>query len=410
LINAFALSYQKLLKLDKFSILNKKKGYPINVCFNATDFTHGLAFRFQNGDGYFGNKFATSKNLNAIKYHTEIADAVASSSCFPMGFEPMAFPDDFYPPSLPGFDQVKQQPIFREGMGIMDGGIIDNQGIGSMVNINETLTNKLDTIFIIDVSSQTIQDPWKPIPTKGKGISFTLLLAKIGRIFSFRWYNWFFVALGVLMLLLKPVLNTIGFENPYVDQFGGILTGFGTSLLIAGVLVVAARWIIVSYLKSAFKMGVPSVLIDDILAFKKLRSNVLFRMVKERLSSTIMMVDTIFLKQIRRLNYMLLFSKESLKSKVVASFVYELKDDKKLTNLANVATIASEAPTTLWWDKKDRSLKRLECLIAAGQFTLCHQLIKHLEKQDKLNTHEKKFLSVLKKDLIAFEANPTCLV
>jgi hypothetical protein len=66
------------------------------VIFNATEFRTGIAFRFQycaNKKGKIGNGNISIDRSDAADIR--IADIVAASSCFPGGFEPLAFPGDF---------------------------------------------------------------------------------------------------------------------------------------------------------------------------------------------------------------------------------------------------------------------------------------------------------------------------
>ncbi len=103
LINSFALAYEHFLFKGKFDLFfdENSKSHLNHICFNATEFSFGLAFRFQN-TGLFGNSPINKsipnglKELEQLKKEVQIADAVASSSCFPFGFEPMIFPDDYF--------------------------------------------------------------------------------------------------------------------------------------------------------------------------------------------------------------------------------------------------------------------------------------------------------------------------
>ena len=91
LINAFALTYAELLTDGTFKdILKDKnnKSHLEDICFNATDFSFGLAFRFQT-TGDFGNYRLKNTNLTKLSVDMKLADAIASSSCFPTGFEPL---------------------------------------------------------------------------------------------------------------------------------------------------------------------------------------------------------------------------------------------------------------------------------------------------------------------------------
>ena len=98
---------------------------------------YGLTYRFQN-EGYFGNDPLYgdfSSEVDKMRGKVRLADAIASSSCFPVGFEPLVFPDDYFKDhNSTDYKNLKGLGRFIEGVGIMDGGIADNQGIGSMRN------------------------------------------------------------------------------------------------------------------------------------------------------------------------------------------------------------------------------------------------------------------------------------
>ncbi len=56
-----------------------------------------------------------------------------------MGFEPLIFPDDYYKDQdSPEYVALKATADFKDGVGIMDGGIADNQGIKSMLKHQPT--------------------------------------------------------------------------------------------------------------------------------------------------------------------------------------------------------------------------------------------------------------------------------
>ena len=82
-----------------FELFNKDNIKHIEqVCFNATDFSFGLTYRFQN-QGFFGNSPLYNSNrseVDALRHKVQFSDAIASSSCFPLGFEPLVFPDDYF--------------------------------------------------------------------------------------------------------------------------------------------------------------------------------------------------------------------------------------------------------------------------------------------------------------------------
>ena len=59
--------------------------------------------------------------------------------------------------------------------------------------------------------------------------------------------------------------------------------------------------------------------------------------------------------------------------------------------LQKVADEAKSVGTTLWFDESDVKTEKRDKVIAAGQFTMCYNLIKHicrLEVQDKKYTED----------------------
>ena len=396
LINAFGLAYEKLLVQGTFEQFDKDSPSHLKqVCFNATDFSFGLAFRFQN-TGLFGNKPLNCAELNVIKDQVHVADAVASSSCFPFGFEPMIFPDDYFVNhNTPDYKALKRRDQFLEGVGIMDGGIVDNQGIGSMINMGESATRKRkpDLIIVNDVGSYRMQ-PWLPgsgVAGKKKSVKETVL--DLLKFLNFRWYYWVLLLAGVLTLMLNSML-VFGQPWPALYILGGMLTGVGLILTVVGLITSIAKRFGLAWFNAVFEKKVPPVLLDEVASFAHLDIALVRRMISERVTSTFKMVNDIFLKQIRRLNYDLLYSKAELKNRVITSTVYQLNGKpspyKNQTlnadipppsaRLQTAALVASETPTTLWWDEKDLLLQRQDNLIACGQFTTCYNLMDYILK------------------------------
>ncbi|WP_341227381.1 patatin-like phospholipase family protein [uncultured Arcticibacterium sp.] len=428
LINAFALTYADFdfFKggLDIFEKPNSQG--PSAFCFNATDFSFGLAFRFQN-TGRFGNKPLYCAELNAIKGQVQIADVVASSSCFPMGFEPLLFPDDYIAEQTkPEYKALKRLEQFTDGVGVMDGGIVDNQGIGSMVNIDKA--KKLDLIIINDVGSYKME-PWQPDTTKAgskKSLKDTVL--KILGHFGLNWTYWVTLVVGILLLILNSLQVFKGESWVSLYLVGGILTGIGLTLTVLGVGLAVVKSTVIDRLKLIFRKVVPEVLLDDVVSLDGLDVGTIKVLLTERMTSTVKMVSDIFLKQIRRLNYDLVYAKEALRNKVISSTVYELngqetlykKDDADAKikpmpskQLKRVALIASEAPTSLWWDENDVKNDRMDSLIACGQFTTCYNLIDYilkLEGKGKNTAATDALKKALIKDWKAFNKNPVFMV
>lgn len=186
-INAFAIAYDELIfGGDCFGVLWHKAADEAvsEICVTATDFTHGQQFRFQHDGtddytGEFGNGYLNireepstlkpeiRKEKKAARWEVikkiKLGDILAASSCFPAGFEPLMYPNDFAWQGKNG-EQVSVEEL-RDALesddrfinpkkiidgetkplpsyGLMDGGIIDNQGIDAFVKAEGRLKSK----------------------------------------------------------------------------------------------------------------------------------------------------------------------------------------------------------------------------------------------------------------------------
>ncbi len=438
LINAFALTYADMdIYKGSFELFEKTKSEHLkHVCFNATDFSFGLPFRFQN-TGNFGNKPLHNSHIKKMQYKTQLGDIVASSSCFPLGFEPIVYPDDYYKDQKSTeFKALKSLEHFSDGIGIMDGGITDNQGIGSMMKISKQSRRKreLDLIIVNDVGSFKM-DPWQSDTSSiDNSASLKDNAAKILDYIGLKPLYWLLLLVGVLIITLNSlkIINHTAWTSLYI--LGSIITGIGVTLTSLGVLGTIAKSIGTNRFKNVFKNNVPAAFVNDIASFKNLNVNLVQRMLKDRATSTVTMVNDIFLKQIRRLNYELLYSTPSLNNKKITATVYELNGEKTAYTstfnynkdikpapskiLKNIGLTASETPTTLWWDKTDIAKNRMDTLIACGQFTTCYKLLDYIldlkkdtELQKNIDTVAiEKLRKLLLKDWKAFNENPLFLV
>lgn len=121
--------------------------------FNATEFRTGIAFRFDTrekariGNGRISIPREAAKNIR-------IADIVAASSCFPGGFEPLAFPDDFVWPEGRVPSEI-QEAIGEKPIALMDGGIYDNQGITTLDLGIRARAGEFGLVIISDVDQKS---------------------------------------------------------------------------------------------------------------------------------------------------------------------------------------------------------------------------------------------------------------
>ena len=437
LINAFALTYSEMPVFEgAFGKFEKSKIKQLEqVCFNATDFSFGLTYRFQNR-GYFGNNPLyrnNQKEINALRNEVELGDVIASSSCFPVGFEPLVFPDDYFKDhSSSSYKNLKGLDTFIEGVGIMDGGIADNQGIGSMMLINDRMKGKLDLIIVNDVGSFKMK-PWKQDATKiEKKSTAKRVINKVLQYFSIKPIYWTILLVGLAILLLNN-MKIFG-PTDYVGWYilGSALFGMGLLLTIFGLVASSVKIAVLSRLKYLFNKNIPEALLDDILTFEKLDISLIQVMLSNRVTSAMTMINDVFLKQMRRVNYDLFYSKNELKNKRITATVYKLSGKKSpymktpaynkgikapSKNLESVCLTASETPTTLWWDKKDIVKNRMQTLIACGQFTVCYELMEYileLRADPDSNiadfTEIDKLYDALKADWVSFNKKPLWLV
>lgn len=435
LINAFALEYKDMdLFSGEFKMFEKiasqkekPHGYKLeHTCFNATEFSFGLPFRFQN-TGLFGNKALNCSEIKPLIDKIQLSDIVASSSCFPLGFEPLVFPDDYILNKGANYEALKKEVDFENGVGVMDGGISDNQGIGSMVNIHKR--DPLDLIIVNDVASFKMK-PWvkdkKPI---GDNTSLKDYLSGLFKHLNVKWIYFFSVIIGLVIIYYNYYRNdTQNITKIWPYFLGAFISYTGFILVLAGSLANKLKDRYLNSLKVIFRKTVPPVLADEVSSFRNLSIDVIKRLITERITSAVTMLNDVFLNEVRRLNYKLFYKDESLVNRRITSRVDKLdgKDTvykdfkinerieiKPSDSLMNTVTVAAETPTSLWWDEKDKQLGRMDNLIACGQFTTCYNLMDYildLPAEHSQKKEVKDLLRDLKRDWANFNNDPLFMV
>ncbi len=352
-------------------ILNVKTSLP-EIVFNTTEFRHGIAFRFQkSARGKIGNGYVAVPPDEAAKIR--VADIVAASSCFPGGFEPIAFPDDFVWPE--GTIPADVDAVVRGGvhgpMGLMDGGIYDNQGVESLLLANERQGNKLDMFIISDVN-QRVEDMY-PFPRCGSQSGLTLgtlnLLAR---------------AVTILCLLTAIVVGYDAFDAVAKGEFAvwdvfHLVIPLGLAALAAG----GVAWMRRSLRREMAR--VPQVGRAAWADLKRLRLGQVLDMVQLRISSLFAMASSVFMARIRSLVYGLTYRDERYQAKRVSNLIYDLCPDRRFffdgdpevpkpsPELLRVVEVAATMPTTLWIELD----YQLPCLVASGEATMCYNLMKY---------------------------------
>ena len=317
---------------------------PVNhYAANGTDFTNGYEFRFQisdiqrNESGYFGN--ASHRIPQNVIPQIRLSEALACSSCFPGGFEPMIFPDDF---AIFQTEEGKELLEKYGRFGIMDGGAIDNQGIEPLL-LAEQL-NKLN----------------------------------LNRLCSYS--NW------ITTLLAVAIIPTTIFKCTWLLC---VLSSLFTVSAIFSILFRIGR----NKAKKALGNTFLKHCVGDLLS---LRFSDLGTMLFNRATSLVTLTSGVFMKQIRTLEYKHLFENELFTNRAVANTIYELEKgetfDQQVENgklpeylrpsqaIRDNSQIASKVKPTLWFTEDDKKNQTQERLFAAGRYSICFVLLRYIYK------------------------------
>jgi predicted acylesterase/phospholipase RssA len=373
LINAFAKVYDEdLFDHETLEVFAEKKYVKqFEICCNTTEFYRGLSFRFQtNGtkshDQIIGNRYLhfDNKQLGVIR-HIKLADVLAASSCFPLGFEPILFPEDFSHSGLdaetlrsvtcyenyneethrmsdsPDLVPDPKQPVAIHSFGLMDGGITDNQGLYSLMLADKrrrrkSKPNPFDLMIITDVSSYFMDEYEQPtLETKGswRARSVNYFIGLFQKIIRWpRRIQW-------LALIAATVLIAAGIIwcDPWIRIPGLILGGAALAVMALASLLrqfPATRAIlgqpdqfdVVRLIRrnlplKSFSDKIVNKLLDY---FGSTPINVLEQMLRARLRSVASMVLDVNLKQIRRLIYEMFYNEKNWDHRRVPNFIYEL--------------------------------------------------------------------------------------
>ena len=369
----------------------------------ATDFDYALPFRFRvtqglttTGERLYYGVFGNAKNSIGLKVarHITVGEALACSSCFPSGFEPMMYPDDF---------KVSQQPeiacTIKKRFGLMDGGVADNQGIESIkmaekrrneYRKDKTRNDKaLDLVIVSDVSSPYM-DGYEP--------SEQMLPKSAGKLTIGRLRNYGLITEAVVMTLfiLAIVLGS----------------GFWTGVMSVVLAVVTIANIAGALLKNKmFNFFSKSFIGNNATFISHMKFAALESLLMNRAKSVVMMSSDVFLKRMRQLNYNVLYEDPAWENRRITTTVYELrpeerwqsrlpktdsksKSKKKEDNglpeylapsdlMQRNSQLAASMGTTLWFTAKDKAAGIPQALMACGQYTMCFNLLDYLEAIEK---------------------------
>lgn len=407
LINAFALQYDKAFTDGKTlaDLGQLQKTHLKRAVFNSTEFNNAINFRFKtisdDQSGNFYNKIP-SKDRPLIK----LSDIIASSSCFPGGFEPMLWPADYR------YDTISENHFFspeKKQTGIMDGGIYDNQGIESILNYKSDDKPYFDLVIISDVASPNMT-PWQPMEPPKKVSSWKKMTLKAfgKRVRAIKNWGLGVIAATIVGLNIYPIIN--GYDD---SALTGVLVTLSISLGLLAIAILALyAWAFKTWRKflESLKNGKLKFYLEKMegLKIEDISIVALEPLIANRVTSLMTLMIDVFLKVVRRLNYDKLYEDGDYVYRRISNLVRELteKDYKVQLNrekqlqeestasgklrghyadavgpkIKEVAEAAADFGTTLWFTETEVTAGMLDKLTASGQFTMCYNMILYLEK------------------------------
>ncbi|MCB2406672.1 patatin-like phospholipase family protein [Hymenobacter lucidus] len=385
-----------------------------SIIFGATELYSGLTFRFQYaaymprkgyGKRYFirsyyignGNVYLSAADARRLR----LADIVAASSCFPVGFEPLILPDDFFPGAdpLPKVRGRNRQGVPQQ-LALIDGGVYDNQGMESLLVANrrnrdyrrspDSATHKLTDaqkalllpstlLLLADVDEAPVNmytAPPVPAPPD-KSPSLQVLD---------RYSRWALAVLGVVLagaLLLEA------------NGRGGFVAGlvFGVAGVGLGVVLAVRR--LGYWLLKKFRVKAPDIFREAMPPLRHLSLRQWAYLLRVRLQTAYVLLYSVFMRRIRSQNYGLLYrsdeNDDGFSPAMLPSIIGGLMVDYRrphtpdpgrpsvrdeLETVYETIQNASQMATTLWWQKEKH---RLPAIVASATITLCYRLLRRFE-------------------------------
>lgn len=392
LINSFSEVYnEEFFEGATFDDLyNGTDSHLTDVIFGSSEFTQGIQFRFQEevGNGKFGNGYLSLPREASGK--VRIADAVAASSCFPGGFEPLIMPIDFGNGPDSAVDQAWKKKR-EEGMdypetAIMDGGIVDNQGIEGVKLAENRHSNGatpfIGTYIVSDVSADMMQ-PYKVPILKDGGIKNFITIRGIN-IFA-----------SILFVVIAALLAFVSMSRiPTI-----ILSSILPLIVIWFCIYFYAKSKLAAFIEESFGADQLQEYLNDFKVIIKTPVYILIYLIQFRVSSVLKMVSSVFLRRIRRLSLASLYDSDDWNYRFKSNYIYSLqkKQDSFSEEMQDIIKAANSMPTTLWFTEKENKEKVLDKLIICGQFTQCYNLKRYLERI-MTGTYKKKVWESLDQD------------
>jgi len=349
------------------------------ITFNTTEFRTGVAFRFQksiNAQARIGNGnvYISQESAKDIR----LADIVAASSCFPGGFEPIEFPQDFaWPhnrvPTDVYADITKNNQFYS--LALMDGGIYDNQGIDSLLLPDSRKdADPLGLLIISDVDPA--QEELFPYP-KNDPPSSKLTLGQVD------------IIIRLFLIACVLTLISVGYKLWQEIKLGTFIfwQGFFSALmpLILVLGIVLSLWWGREVLRKQILTRIPQVGLAGWQYLKTLTINEFFYLLELRLKSLLVLTSSVFMDRIKSLIFARVYGDINYKEKRISNRIDRLVNrELNLPEISpislalkNVIKKATEMPTTLWFDSR----QQLRDVTVAGQATICFNLMQYIVRR-----------------------------
>jgi predicted acylesterase/phospholipase RssA len=402
LINAFAELYDECFTMGAtLGELNKNEG--LQVVFNSTEFNNAVDFRFRNkAAGFTGNYYFRVPPQAAEEI--KLSDIMAASSCFPGGFEPILWPNDFVHGSSPVLRELRDRG--QPPTGLMDGGIYDNQGIEPILNYRKGAdTPFFDLVIISDVASP-LMSPYAPVSEEPKMGYYKWTFGQVKS--KIRQYT---RLISTLLILLTIVLAALPLCWGYSDRTAtGLCTAWFAgclALLILQQFALKKLKAVRAKISELTKKVIPAYYRERLSHFKidEMSIHRAEPLILDRINSLVTLLTNVFLKIVRRLNYKFLFGNEDYTYRRIANLIRELVEDRPNTPdrmdvigagakdpgagpypivsspaIRAVAKKAAAFGTTLWFTEDEQLNDMMSDLVATGQFTMCYNLLTYLER------------------------------
>ncbi|MBN1397502.1 MAG: patatin-like phospholipase family protein [Bacteroidetes bacterium] len=403
LITSISDIYDKyLFSGDQFNIFWHKPSIHLQeIIFNTTEFRTGIDFRFQKSKNTLarmgnGNVNISLRDAQKIR----LADIAAASSCFPGGFEPLAFPHDFKWPGNKIPDSLAEK--FEKALPIMDGGIYDNQGVDAALLAIQRCRNKIGMFIISDTDKNNEEIFSYPEIKNNRSLSLSIVNKLL------------------LTLMLLSAFSSIALITnliALINQTGITILSlfiYGFPAVVLGSLAYFIYWLR-KKVKNEVLDRIPQIRLAAWKEIKHLTIDQVIDMAELRIRSLFALAGSVFMKRIRSLVFAHVYKNPGYENKRVSNLIYELDGSKKYRTLwlkpsdkmQKNTCAAANMPTVLWFDDP----ADLSRLIACGEYTICYNLIDFILRIDK--NHKAKYPYWFKQaveDWKSFEQDPLMMI